>query len=406
MSALVKQLRGAIGGVGVILPVVARLDWPKLQRLMRVNSLFTEKNIVRNFSDMKGVFFHTELPVKSDNPTPLPAAPQDLPTTFSFRGQEYDLDAWRRERWQTAMVVLKDGQITYENYWLGTGPEDRRISWSMAKSFLSAAFGCAVRDGLISSLDAPVTDYAPMLGGSGYEGVTIRNVLNMASGIKFNEDYLDFHSDINRMGRVLALGKSMDGFAAGLKERARAPGSAWQYVSIDTHVLGMVLRGATRRSNADYLAETILRPMGMEADAYYLTDGFGIDFVLGGLNMRTRDYARFGLMMCNRGKVGDNQVVPEEWVRQSTTHSGLEPSEDDQLTDNGQLGYGFQWWLPPEAEEGEFFAIGIYGQYIYINQRAGVVIAVNSADRNFRDGDGRITLINIEMFREIMRCLS
>ncbi len=406
MSAFVRQLRGAVGGVGVVAPVVARLDWPKLQRLVRVNSLFSDKNILRNFSDMKGVFFHRELPVKSDNPTPLPPAPRGLPRVFSFRGQEHDLDAWRCERRHSAMVVLKDGQLAWEDYRLGTGPEDRRISWSVAKSFLSAAFGCAVRDGLIPSLDAPVTEYAPMLKGSGYEGVTIRNVLNMASGIRFNEDYLDFHSDINRMGRVLALGKSMDGFAAGLKERARPPGSAWQYVSIDTHVLGMVLRGATGRSNGDYMAETILRPMGMEADAYFLTDGFSVDFVLGGLNMRTRDYARFGLMMCNRGRVGGKQVVPEEWVRQSTTHSGLEPGEDDQLTDNGQLGYGFQWWLPPEAEAGEFFAIGIYGQYIYVNQRAGVVIAVNAADRNFRKGDGRITLINIEMFREIARFLN
>ncbi len=406
MSALVRQLRGAVGGAAIVAPAVVRLEWPKLRRLMRVNSLFSEKNIVRNFSDMRGIFFHKELPVKSDDPLPLPARARDLPERFSFRGREHVLATWRVERNQTAMVVLKDGQIAYEDYRLGTGPHDRRISWSMAKSFLSAAFGCAVRDGLIPSLDAYVTEHVPELAGTAYEGVTIRNVLNMASGIRFNEDYLDFHSDINRMGRVLALGKSMDGFAAGLKERARPPGSAWQYVSIDTHVLGMVLRGATRRSNADYLAETILRPIGMEADAYYLTDGFGIDFVLGGLNMRTRDYARFGLMMCNRGRVGETQVVPEEWVRQSTTHSGLEPSKDDQLTDNGQLGYGFQWWLPPLAEEGEFFAIGIYGQYIYVNQRAGVVIAVNSVDRRFREGDGRITLANIEMFREIARSLS
>ncbi len=405
MSKILKWGLRVLAIVILIAVVLLAFNWSKLQRLMRVNSLFTAEKIVGNFSDMRGMFFNTEMPVKSANPTPLPNNPRAMPASFTFRDDTQSFADWQTARSQTAMVVLKDGQIAYEAYFKGTDETHRRISWSMAKSFLSAAFGVAVADGLIPSLDAPVTDYVPTLTGSAYDGATIRNVLNMASGVKFNEDYLDFNSDINKMGRVLALGKSMDGFAEGLSEKARPPGSRRQYVSIDTHVLGMVLRAATGKPVPEYLAQTILKPLGLEADAYYLTDGYGTAFVLGGLNMRTRDYARFGLLMAQNGQLDGKQIVPADWVAQSTANSAPEPSEMDEGTDNGTLGYGFQWWLPPNATAGEFFAIGVYGQYIYVNQPKNVVIAINGADRNFRDDDGRITVTNIAMFREIVKSL-
>src|SRR5699024_857552 len=153
----------------------------------------------------------------------------------------------------------------------------------------------------IEDIDEPVTKYVPALVGTAYDGATIRNVLQMASGVRFNEDYLDYDSDINRMGRVLALGGSMDEFAAGLTARERPPGQAWQYVSIDTHVIGMVVRGATGRSVIDLMAEKLVQPMGLEAAPFYVTDGYGTAFVLGGLNMPTRDYARFGQMFLQNG---------------------------------------------------------------------------------------------------------
>jgi hypothetical protein len=207
------------------------------------------------------------------------------------------------------------------------------------------------------------------------------------------------------MGRVLALGKSMDGFAEGQNKTARLPGSRRQYVSIDTHVIGMILRAATGKSVPEYLSETILKPLGFEADAYYLTDGYGTAFVLGGLNMRTRDYARFGLMMAQNGQLNGQQIVPKDWIARSTTQSAPPPYEADEGTDNELLGYGYQWWLPPEAAPGEFFAIGVYGQYIYINSTENVVIAVNAADRKFRDNDGEITILNLTMFRQIVETL-
>jgi CubicO group peptidase (beta-lactamase class C family) len=227
-----------------------------------------------------------------------------------------------------------------------------------------------------------------LLAGSAYDGATIRDVLTMSSGVAFNEDYLDFNSDINKMGRVLALGGSMDGFAAGLKSRAAEPGVRWHYVSIDTHVIGMVIRGATGKDIPELLESRILHPMGLEAAPYYLTDGEGVSFVLGGLNLTTRDYARFGQMVLQGGKWQGIQVVPEDWVVAMTSPQAKDGSA-----------YGFQWWIPPNAAPGEVMAQGIYGQYIYINPGLGVVIAVNSADRGFEEPG--VDQGNIAMLRAI-----
>lgn len=213
----------------------------------------------------------------------------------------------------------------------------------------------------------------------------------MASGVVFDEDYLDFNSDINRMGRVLALGRSMDQFTAGLQDSFAPAGETWQYVSIDTHVIGMIVRGATGRSIPDLLQEHLIAPMGLEADPYYLTDGYGVAFVLGGLNLTTRDYARFGEMFRQDGMWNGQQIVPADWIAASTRPSAP--------TTPGKEQYGYQWWMAPDATEGEYYARGIYGQYIYIDKARGVVIALNSADRGFR-GEG-VNATNIDMFRRI-----
>lgn len=394
--------RGLIAGV-LLFAAAAAWNHERISRLMAVNSLFSKNRIVSNFSNMRDILLHEDLPVDHAHVSPLPHAanPKPLPDSFEFNGRTIALAEWQKERAQTAMVVLKDGEIVYEEYFLDTRPEDQRISWSVAKSFLSAAFGIAVSQGLITDIDAKVVDYVPELATSAYRDATIRNVLNMASGIGFNEDYLDFYSDINRMGRVLALGASMDQFAIDRTVSVRPPGSAWQYNSIDTHVIGMVLRAATGQSVKQYLTQNLLNPLGLEGPVYYLTDGYGVAWVLGGLNMRTRDYARFGLMMAQDGMIDGRQVVPSEWVRESTRQSAPAPAQGIENV----LGYGYQWWLPLNATEGEFIADGVYSQHIYVNQPLGVVIAMNAADRNFRGGTENITSMNIEAFRAIARAL-
>jgi CubicO group peptidase (beta-lactamase class C family) len=370
-----------------IIAVGAFLKREEISRLLAVNSLFSEEKIVANFSNIDAAFLTAPLARAVDDPAPLAnGAAATLPPQTA---------QWITNRSVTSLVVLKDGAIVAEDYFLGTSPTDLRINWSVSKSYLSALLGILVDEGAITDLDAPVTDYVPDLAGSAYDQASIRNVLQMSSGVTFNEDYLDQSSDINRMGRVLALGRSMDGFTTDLTDTFAEPGAQWQYVSIDTHVIGMVIRGATGRSIADLMIEKMIGPMGFEADPYYLTDGYGVAFVLGGLNTTTPDNARFGQMFAQNGMWEGQQVVPANWVTQSTA-----PSAN---TTPGEIGYGYQWWIPAGSEPGQFLARGIYGQYIYVDQTRNVVIATHGADRNFRD-DG-VSDQNIAMFRAIAESL-
>ncbi|SLN63745.1 6-aminohexanoate-dimer hydrolase [Roseovarius litorisediminis] len=380
-----------LGRIALMLTLAALVVglWKReqLQRLWAVQSLFSESKIVSNFSNMNAAFLSRPVS-RGDGPvSELPKGPDaTLPPTTAD---------WITERTVTSLLVLQKGQIVHESYYQGTGADDRRISWSVAKSYLSALFGILVAEGQITSLDDEVTQYAPVLTGSAYDGATIRNLLQMTSGVTFDEDYLDYHSDINRMGRVLALGGTMDGFAAGLTARDAEPGRKWHYVSIDTHIVGMVVRGATGRDIPDLLSEKIIAPLGQEAEPYYLTDGQGVAFVLGGLNQSTRDYARFGLMIARMGRYNGQQVVPVDWVAASTRASAP--------TAPGEIRYGYQWWIPKDGHDGEFFGHGIYGQFIYIDQTRDVVIVSTAADRKFREPGVRDA--NIAMFRQIAAAL-
>ncbi len=359
----------------------------EIQRLLAVNSLFAEDKIVHNFSHMDDAFLTVNLP-RGDAPT------WELPYGAGFDLPE-GTDLWLEERAVTSLLVMQDGQIRFEEYYLDTAPEDRRISWSVAKSYLSSLFGILLNEGAIASLDDPVVKYAPELEGSAYDGATIRNVLNMASGVTFDEDYLDYNSDINRMGRVVALGGELDDFAASLQDSFATPGETWQYVSIDTHVIGMVIRGATGRSVAELLTERIVHPLGLEQNGYYVTDGAGVAFVLGGLNFTTRDFARFGQVILQNGEHQGEQLIPAEWIAESVLPTAP--------TAAGETGYGYQWWIPVGAHEGEFLARGVYGQYIYFDQPRGVLIVSTGADRKFRDPG--VNEQNIEMFRKIAQSL-
>ncbi|WP_372571181.1 serine hydrolase domain-containing protein [Ruegeria jejuensis] len=387
MRMIVKWLLRIVLALVLAVLVVGIWKREEIGRLLAANSVFDADKIVENFSNMDVAFLSTTLP-RGSGPT----------SEFAY-GAEFELpqgaDQWLEARTATSLLVLKDGDIRYEQYFLDTSPEDQRISWSVAKSYLSALFGVLLEDGAISSLDDPVVKYAPQLKGTAYEAATIRNVLNMASGVVFDEDYFDYNSDINRMGRVLALGGKMDDFAASLTETFAEPGETWQYVSIDTHIISMVVRGATGRSIPELLTEKIMQPLGLERDGYYLTDGIGVAFVLGGLNFTTRDFARFGQMILQDGTYGGKQIVPADWIADSTSASAP--------TKAGQDGYGYQWWIPADAQEGEFFGRGIYGQYLYFDKPRGVLIVMTAADRGFRD-EG-VHESNLEMFRQIAQNL-
>ena len=380
------------------------LNWNNIQRLKTVNSLFNADKIVHNFSHMDEAFLHHDLASSPETFT-WPEALRSLPDSVSINGNTKDLAQLLKVLDTTGLVIIKDGTLIFEDYYRGTAKDDLRVSWSVAKSFASGLYGEAIENGQIKSLDETVETYVPALKGTAYEGATIRNVMNMSSGVKFNEDYLDPKSDINKMGRVLGLGGSMDAFSATLDERQYEPGTDWQYVSIDTHVLSMVLRAATGKSLHEMFNETYSANLGFGRAPYYLTDGEDVAFALGGLNLRTRDYAKFGQLFLQdgqwAGKDGQmKQVIPAQWVAASTRHSAAALSDRN-------VGYGYQWWVPMPQEgihKGDYFAVGIYGQYIYINPSLGIVIAKNAADREFTqavEGYGHSMNVNIDMMRSL-----
>lgn len=394
-----KKIIWAAFGLLVIGALVIAFNWTKIQRLRTVNTLFDADRIVYNFSNMDAAFLHQDLEI-GEKPFVWPEAPQPLPETVEIAGKDRNLQELLAALETTAFIVIRNGEILSETYYLGTERDDLRISWSVAKSFMSGLYGQALLDGDIRSLDDPVENYVPEFEGGAYEGATIRNVLNMASGVRFNEDYMDPESDINKMGRVLGLGQSMDDFTTSLTERRVQPGTEWQYVSIDTHVAAMVLRRATGKSLHQLFNETYGAHLGFGKAPYYLTDGENAAFALGGLNLRTRDYAKFGQLFLQLGNWQGEEVIPAEWTVESTAHTAPTKSNRD-------VGYGYQWWVPMPQEgphSGDFLAAGIYGQYIYVNPGANIVIAKNAAHRGFAypmEGYGHSMNVNIDMFRSL-----
>ena len=393
---------GGLGLLGAVL-IFTVLNWTKIQRLLTVNSLFDADKIVANFSNMDAAFLHHDLTV--GEPKPWPEDIQELPENVMIAGVETKLADALEELDTTALVIIRDGALIHESYYKGTERDDLRISWSVAKSFMSGLYGQAIEDGLMD-ISQPIESYLPQLKGTAYEGATVANILNMASGVKFNEDYLDPKSDINDMGRVLGLGGSMDKYTETLTERQYEPGTVWQYVSIDTHVAAMALRKVTGKTLHQLWEETYGAHLGMGKTPFYLTDGEDVAFALGGLNLRTRDYAKFGQLFLQGGEWEGKQLIPADWVNAST--ADLAPN----LHPERGSGYGYQWWVPMPQEgpsKGDYFAIGIYGQYIYVNPAMNIVIAKNAADREFtfEQSNGQHSMnMNIDIFRSLAEQLS
>lgn len=386
---------------------VIRLDRVGLQRLIRVNSLFSEDKIVANFSSMSEVFNSLTLKAASETPSQFDTDLRALEGTYAYRGRQISLDAYKAECKLTGLLILQEGKIIHEDYLCGTSPQDLRISWSMSKSIISLLLGVLIDKGRIAvdCLDAAITDHVPILRGSGYDdGVRLKHVLGMCSGVKFNEDYHDYHSDINRMGRVLAIGGSMDEFAASLV-REFEPGRYFHYVSIDTHVVGMMIRALTGRDIATLLVEELLTPLGLERDPRIITDHYGEPFVLGGFNMTLRDYARIAAMVFNHGQWNGQEIVSKAWLERSTTAQNPPPMPAIANTPEGQFSYGMQWWIPHQAEPGELYGIGIYGQYMYLHRGTGSLIVQTAANPAFKDDNAQRIHDSLAFFRALAKTL-
>ena len=304
----------------------------------------------------------------------LPPATKRLPRfEFTSGGKSYDLIDYMALNRVTAILVLKDGKIAYEDYEMGNTEKTRWMSMSMVKSITSSLVGAAIQEGYIHGIDDPVTRYVATLKGSAYDGVSIRYLLQMASGVKWDETYTNPTSDRRRMLEAQIAqrpGAIMDLMAK--LPRAGAPGTIWNYSTGETFVAGAVVRSAVGRSLAEYLSERIWTKAGMEADAtWWLESPDGLEIGGSGLSATLRDYSRFGLFLINDGVARGERILPEGWVREAGSGKSVGGKAVD---------YGYMIWpfsaSPGSVNDGAFQALGIYGQHIYVNPKEHVVIVV------------------------------
>lgn len=370
---------GATLAIVAIVLVVGVAKWRDIERARFVASMFSGADQVEHFRGMDGIFpsrvFHRAGPVY-DIPQGAPLA---LPASYAFGGETRDTQKFLADVDTTGLLVIRDGKVLHEEYWRGNDKDTRWISWSVGKSFISALIGIAVHEGKIAGIDDPLTKYAPELKGTGYDGVSIKNALQMSSGVRWNEDYSDKNSDIGRFGRTLAFGGSMVEFAKTLG-RAHAPGTINHYNSMDAQVLGLVLLRATGKSPSEYLEEKIWSKIGAARDGYWVLDDTGTELAAGGVNVTLRDYAKFGLLYLNEGKDWQGeQLVPAEWVKASHTPDAPQLMPGKRDASDSAWGYGYLWWLP-ETADGPYSAVGIYNQFVYIDPARHLVIAKTSAN--------------------------
>jgi CubicO group peptidase (beta-lactamase class C family) len=271
----------------------------------------------------------------------------------------------------SGLLAVKDGKIVLERYGLGRKPADRWTSFSVAKSVTSTLVGAAIQDGKIKSLEAPVTDYIPELKGSAYEGVSVRQMLMMSSGVKWNEDYVDANSDVAQAGTKM-LEPGVDPMVSYLRKlpRANPPGTKFNYNTGETDLVGILVANAVGMPLATYASEKIWKPYGMERDAVWMTDL--ADHERGGccISMTLRDYARVGQFVLDGGRAGGKQVVPPGWTKAATSK---EIANDD--TGPG-AGYGYFWWV---RGPDRYDAVGIFGQSIATLPAERLIVVQNSA---------------------------
>ena len=359
------------------------------ERLMFVSSLFTGVEQDKNFNRAYKIFPTSKL-LASNEPASFEVAQSiDLPSKFAFRGSLIDVEEFLSRTGTSALLIINDGKISYENYWLTGGKDVKWMSMSVSKSFISALVGIAIEQGYIDSVNDSITEYVPQLKNSAYEGIQIKDVLQMSSGARWNDDYSDPDSDVMRSAKIFAIGGSLDDFSASLTNELK-PGTFNRYNSTDTQVLGMLLREATGISVTKYMQEVLWNPMGAESNAYWLIDSENMEMVYAGLNATARDYAKLGELFRLKGKFNGKQIVPSSWVTSSTTPDAPHLMPGENPLSDFPMGYGYQWWIPDDSDD--FAAIGVYTQFIYVSPENNTVVVKLSANRIYGTSDEISTL--------------
>ncbi|MET0905472.1 MAG: serine hydrolase [Tardiphaga sp.] len=298
----------------------------------------------------------------------------DFPIVSS--GATYDIYDYVSRNRVAGLLVMKNDEVLLEHYDLGISAQTRWLSMSMAKSFSTTLIGAAIQDGYIKSVDEPLTTYLPDFNGTAFDGVTVKTLMQMTSGVRWSDDQTDAHSERRQMleMQIAQRGGAIMRYMAE-RPRAAAPGTQFCYSTGDTHVVGALLKAATGRWLSDYLSEKIWSKLGMEQDgAWWLEAPDGLEVAGSGLFATLRDYARFGRFILDDGVIDGTRVLPEGWMREA----GAAREIGGQRVD-----YGYMWWIVPGADgsldDGAFTARGIFGQLMYINPRQRVLCVVLGA---------------------------
>lgn len=281
---------------------------------------------------------------------------------------ETNIDTYMAEQRSAGLVIVQDGKVRLEKYGLEFDAQGRWTSFSVAKSFTSTLVGAAIKDGFIKSIEDKVSDYIPGLKGSVYDDVSVKQLLTMTSGVKWNEDYEDKNSDVALFNEHKAE-PGVDVTVSYMRtlQREAPAGSKWSYKTGETNLIGVLVSSATKKKLSDYLSEKIWAPYGMEQDASWLLGSSGHEISGCCIQASTRDFARFGLFMLGGAMVNGKAVLPDDWITPATTTQA-------DIGFPGK-GYGYQWWT---YDDGSFAAQGIFGQGIFIDPKRKLVIASNS----------------------------
>lgn len=362
----------------IALPLLALTSAPAIAQTLLPPPSPAIAEIRRHMTDPKfnALIFHSipsifdTVPVKAGGSV-LPLARAEAKPNFSYEynGQKHSFEDLFERTYTNALLIIKNDKIVFERYRNYTNPETRFLSMSMAKSITSILIGVALTEGKIKSVDDQIVTYVPALRGTAYDGVSIRNALLMKSGIDGVDDYEPLqHMDEDKkreLAMVMNQGRALDD--AKQMKRADEPGKTFRYLTTNTEVLGRVLEGATGVPLADYTSEKLWKPMGAAGDGYWMVSGDGLPRNGMGFNAMMQDYARIGLMMLHEGRINGHQIIPASWVRESTVPVGPEPANDEET-----LGYQYQWWTFPNSNA--YTAIGLQGQYIYVDPDTKTVV--------------------------------
>ena len=348
--------------------------------------------------------FPTRMIARSGEVNPFDYKPMPIADLrYQWQDQNYTVREFATRNHSTSIVVLHKGDVVYEDYFQGTTENTHLTSFSMAKSLVGLLAGFALADGAITSLDDPVTKYVEEFKGTGYEGATVRHLLQMSSGVRWSENYYEDSSDIARFSGLSLIANQIPAneFMTTLPRRHK-PGSVFYYSSGETQALGWVISNAVGTSLSNYLHRKLWSKLGMEHDAYWLLDrNNGDEFSSIGVSASARDYARIGQLMLQDGRWEGEQLLSSDWVYASTHPDGQHVAYGKVRKEQPQFGYGYQWW---SYADGTFDAEGVFGQFIWVNPKDDVVIVKTSVWPKATDLTLKTELLTV--FRTISEYLS